>query len=102
MDHRQVPLVAGGMQRGRGLGDAIADDRGITHLAVAQAELVMREADGPRVVGLLGLAHSLCEERDPAGRLTPGRGESAVHAPEVRQVSGVEALPRLRRTSERV
>ena len=50
MDQREVTAIAGGVQRGRGLGDVLADDRDVADLAVALAELVVREPDGARVV----------------------------------------------------
>ena len=50
-----MAAVAGGVQRGRGLGDVLADDRDVADLAVALAELVVGEADGARVVRGLGL-----------------------------------------------
>ena len=44
------------MQRRRGLCDVFADDSRVADLLVAMPELVMREADRVRIVGLLGMA----------------------------------------------
>ena len=56
---REVAPVAGGVQRGRRLGDVLADDRHVADLAIALPELVVGEADGARVVGALGLLERL-------------------------------------------
>jgi hypothetical protein len=45
VDEREVPAIARRLQRRRGLGDVLADDRDVADLAIALAELVMREAD---------------------------------------------------------
>ena len=42
---RQMAAIAGGVQRGRGFGDVLAHGRGVADVAVALAELVVREAD---------------------------------------------------------
>jgi hypothetical protein len=45
MDHREVALVTGGVQRGRRLRNVLADDRRVADLAVALAEIEMGQAD---------------------------------------------------------
>ena len=51
MDQREVAAIARRVQRRRGLRDVLADDGDVRHLAIAQAELVVGEADAARVVG---------------------------------------------------
>ena len=89
MHHRQVPPVADGVERGRGLRQVLSDDAGIANLPVAEAELEVRESDGPRVVGALGGLKSFGEKGDAAGGLAAGGGEAAVHPPEVRESGGI-------------
>ena len=102
VDHRQVAPVAGGVQRRGGLGDVLADDGRVADLPVAEAELVVGEADGARVVRALGLLQGLGEEGDAAGRLAAGDGQPAVHPPEVGQPGRIEPLAPFGRRPERL
>ena len=55
VDEREMAAIAGGVQRGCGFGQVLADDAGIADLLVAEGQLVMREADRARVVRQLGV-----------------------------------------------
>ena len=94
--HREVTPVAGGVQRGGRAGDVLADDRHLADLPVAQAQLVVGEPDGARIVRALGLLQRFGQERDAAGRLAARHGQAAVHPPQVRQPGRVETLPSFR------
>ena len=85
VDEREVAAVAGGVQRGRGLGDVLADDRDVADLAVALAELVVGEPDGARVVRGLGLLQRAAVHGDRARLVAAGRGQPAVQPPQRRQ-----------------
>ena len=97
MHHREVPPIAGGVERRRGLRDVLADDGRVADLPVAEAELVVGEADGARIVRALGRLQGFGEERDAARRFAAGGGQAAVHAPEVGQPGGIQPLPRFGR-----
>ena len=56
----------------------LAHDGDVADLAVAEAELVVGEADGPRVVRALGLLQRLGEEGNAARGLAAGNGQPAV------------------------
>ena len=98
MHHRQVPPVAGGVQRRSRLRQVLADDGGVADLAVAEGQLVVGEADGAGIVRALRQPQRLGEERDAAGGLAAGGGHAAVHAPEVGQPGRIGPLPRFGRT----
>ena len=55
MDERQVPAIAGGVERRGRFGQVVANDAGVADLLVAERELVVGEPDRPRVVGQLGM-----------------------------------------------
>ena len=80
---REVPPVAGGVQRRGGFGDVLADDRHVADLAVALAEIEVGEADGARVVRDLGLLQRAVVQRDGARLLAAGEGDAAVQPPEI-------------------
>ena len=82
LHERQVAAVAGGVQRGGGLRDVLADDGDVADLAVALAELVVGEADRQRVVGDLGLAQRAAVQGDRARLVAAREGDAAVEAPE--------------------
>ena len=48
MHERQVAAIARRVESGRGFGDVLAHGRGVADVAVALAELVVREPDAPR------------------------------------------------------
>jgi len=50
MHQREMAPIACRVERRRGPGEMLADDGGVTDLAVAHREFVVGEADGPRVV----------------------------------------------------
>ena len=100
VDHRQMTLVAGGVQRRRRLGDVLADDGGVPDLPVAEPQLVVGEADRPRVVRPLGLADRLGQEGDAARRLATRGGQPAVHPPQPRQLGRLQPLPGFRRSAQ--
>ena len=81
VEERQIPPIARGMQRGRGLGDVLANDRRVAHLLVTESQLIMREADGLGVVRKLGLAKRPADQRDGARLVALGERNAAVPAP---------------------
>ena len=97
-----MAAVAGGVQRGRRLGDVLADDRDVADLAVALSELVVGEADGARFVRGLGLLQRAAVHGDRARLIAAGRGEPAVQAPQRRQAARRDGVAeRVGRTAER-
>ena len=84
MDHREVASIAGGVQGGGGFGDVFADDGHVADLAVALAEIEVREADGARIVRDLRLFQGAVVQRDRARLLAAGKGDAAVQSPEIR------------------
>ena len=101
MNHGQVTPVAGGVQRRCGRGQVLANDRRIADLPVAERQLVLRKADRPGIVRALGEAEGFGEEGDAARRLSPGGGNPAMHAPEVRQSGGIGPLADIGRSPKR-
>src|SRR5258708_37859818 len=83
-----------GRVQGRGrLRDVLADDDGVADVPVAEAELVMSQADGARVVRALRLLEGAAEERDAAGSLPARDGQLAGQAPALRQAGRSPAPP---------
>ena len=70
---RQVPAIAGGVKRGGGLGEVLADDGVVADLQVAVDELEVGEADAARVVRRLGVLEGAAVQRDGARLLAAGR-----------------------------
>ena len=83
---REVAAVARGVEGRDRLGDLLAHDRRVADLAVAHAQLVVREADGPRVERELRLLEGAAEQGDGARLVAAQRGEAAVEAPERREL----------------
>ncbi len=102
MDHREMAAVPGGVQRGGGLGDVLADDSGVADLPVAEPQLVVREADGAGVVGPLGQVQGAGEKSNPAGGLVAGHRDPAVEPPQVRQPRRIQPLTGFRLAAERL
>ena len=99
---REVAAVAGGVQRRRGLRDVLADDRRVADLLVAEPELVVREADGFRIVRLLGVTQRPAEQRDRARLVAFGKRDAAVKPPQRREQGGRKIVAgRVGRPSER-
>ncbi len=98
----EVAAIARRVQGRRRLRDVLADDDGVADVPVAEAELVMSQADGARVVRALRLLEGAAEERDAAGRLPARDGQLAVQAPELRQAGRMQALPLFRGIAERL
>ena len=71
------------MQRGGGFGDVLADDRHVADLAIALAEIEMREADGARVVRDLRLLQRAVVQRDGARLFAARKGDAAVQPPQI-------------------
>ena len=80
---REVALVAGGVQRRGRFGDMLADDGHVADLAIALAEIKMREADGARVVRDLRLLQRAAVKRDGARLFAAGEGDAAVQPPQI-------------------
>ena len=102
MHHREVASIAGGVQGRGGLGDVLAHDGHVADLAITEAQLVVGESDGPRVVRTLGLLQGLGEERDAAGRFAAGNGQAAVYPPHVRKPRRIQPLPPCGRRAQRL
>ena len=89
---REVPAIAGGVQRRGGLGDVLADDRDVADLPVALPELVVREADAARVVRGLRVLQRAAVQRDRARLIAARRGQAAVQPPERREPAGGDGV----------
>ena len=89
---REVAPIAGGVERRDRLADLLADDRRVADLPVADAQLVVREADGARVVRELGLLQRAAVERDRARLVAAARRQPAVQPPQRRQPRGRDPL----------
>ena len=90
--HRQVPAVASRMKRGRSAGNVLAHDGGVADLAVADPKLVVGEPDRPGVVRALGELQRAGEKRNTPRGFAAGDGDAAVHAPEIGETGGIQAL----------
>src|SRR5262249_29357750 len=99
---RQAALITRRVQRRRRLRDVLADDRRVPDVPVAETQLVVRQSDGARVVGALGLFQRAAEERDGTRRLAFRNREACVKAPQVRQPKRVQPLALFRRIAKRV
>ena len=64
VDERQMPAFPGGMKRGRGLRQVLADDAGVADVLVAVGELIVRETDRPRVMGEIRVLERTRVQRD--------------------------------------
>ena len=82
---REVPPVAGGVQRRGGFGDVLADDGHVADLPVALAEIEVGEADGARVVRDLGLLQGAAVQGDGARLFAARERDAAVQAPQIRE-----------------
>jgi hypothetical protein len=100
MHHRQMAPIARRMQGRCGARDVFTDDGDVADLAVAQAELVVGQADGAGIVRALGLFQRLGQEGDAARRLAARNCQPAVHAPQVRKPNRIHALASLGRRAE--
>ena len=89
---REVPAIAGGVQRGRGLRDVLADDRDVADLAIALAELVVGEADAARVVRGLRVLQRAPVQRDGARLIAARRRQAAVQPPQRRDAPGADGV----------
>ena len=83
MHHREVALVARGVQRGRGFGNVLAHDRHVADLPIALAEIEVGEPDGARVVRDLGLLQRAVVQRDRPRLLAARKRDPAVQAPQI-------------------
>src|SRR5262245_64314008 len=88
VDQRKMAPIAGGVQRGPGFGDVLANNRAVTDLAITLPEFVMGEADGARVVRRLGLFQRPAVKGDRARLIAPRRRQAPVEAPERRESYG--------------
>ena len=99
---REMAAIAGGVQRGGGFGQVVADDAGVADLLVAERQLVMGEADGARVVRELGVLQRARMQRDGARLLAAREGDPAVQAPQRRELRvGDRLAHRVGRPAER-
>ena len=84
MDQREVTAIAGGVEgRGR-FRKVFADDARVADLLVTQGQLVMGQADGPRLVRQFGVFEGAGMQGDGARLLAAREGDAAVKAPERR------------------
>lgn len=74
--------IASSVQRGRRLGQVLADDTGITDLVVADRQLVMGQPDGSRFVRELGVFQGAGMKPDCSRLLTARKRDPAVETPE--------------------
>ena len=83
VDEREMTAIADGVKcRGR-LGQVLAHDSGIANLLVAERELVVRKADGARVVRELGMLERPRVQRDRSRLFAAGKRDAAVQPPRV-------------------
>ena len=66
MELRKISPVAGSVQSRRRLGNMLANNRNIADLLVAEAQLVVGEANGLGIVRLLGVTQGSAEQGDGA------------------------------------
>ena len=93
--------IASGMKRRCGLGEMFANDARIADLLVTERELVVRQTDRSRFVGELGVLQGAGMERDRAGLLATGMGNSTVQTPQRRKLCIRNALlERVRRPAQ--
>ncbi len=78
----EVTAIAGRMQRGRGFGQMITDDRMVADLLVAEDQFEMRQPDAARVVRRLGVLERPGVQGDGPRLLADGIGDPAVQAPQ--------------------
>ena len=94
---REVATIAGGMQCGGGFCQMLANDAGIADLLVAERELVVRKADGARIVRELGVLERARVQRDRARLFASRERDAAVQPPgtwrDVRRKSVRAACP---------
>ena len=83
MHHHEMATIAGGMQRGRGFGDVLADDGHVADLAIALTEIEMGEADGAGVVRHFRLLECAVVESDGPRLFAARERDPAVQAPQV-------------------
>lgn len=102
MHHREMTTITRGVKGGSRPRDVLANNRGITNLAITETELIMREADRARIVSALGLFEGARQKGDAAGWFAPGDRHSTVHSPKVRQTSRIEPLTLVWRTTQRL
>ena len=102
MHHREMASIAGGMQGRGGLGDVLPHDGHIADMAITEAQLVMCESDGPRIVGTLGLRQRLGEERNAAGGFAARNGQAAVYPPDVRKPRRIQPFAPCGRRAQRL
>ena len=60
----------------------LTDDARLTNLLVAERQLIVREADGARIVRQLSMPERACVQRDGARLFTASIGEAPVQTPE--------------------
>jgi hypothetical protein len=85
VDEREMAAIAGGVKRRGGFGNVLADDGRIAHLGITERQLVMREADGARIVRRLRLLERSAMQRDGARLFAAGVRDAAVQPPERRE-----------------
>ena len=93
--------IAGGVQGRRRLGDVLADDRHFADLAVAEAQLVVGEPDGARVVRTLGLLSALVRKAMPRDGSPRADARRPCIRQRSRQTARLQPLPPLRRPAQR-
>ncbi len=102
MDEREVTAVAGRVECGCGLGDVLADDRDVPDLAVALAELVVREPDGAGFVRGFSLLQRPAVHGDRARLIAASGGQPAMEPPERGQTARRDRVAkRIRRPPQR-
>lgn len=74
--------IAGRVQRRRSFGQMLADDSGITDLLVTERKLIMRKANGARIVRQFGMLQRAGMEGDGARLLTARIGDAAMQSPQ--------------------
>jgi hypothetical protein len=77
----QVPAIAGGVERGGGFGEVLADDRVVADFQITVDELEVGEPDAARVVGRLRVLEGAAVQGDGPRLLAEGVRDAAMQSP---------------------
>ena len=77
-----MPAIAGGVKRGCGFGEMLADDRVVTDLQITVDELEVGEPDAARVVGRLRGFEGAAVQGNGARLLAKGVSDAAMQPPQ--------------------
>src|SRR4026207_530700 len=102
MHHREMTSITGGVEGGGRLGDVLANDRHLADVAIAEPELVVSQADRPRIVRAFSLPERLGKKGAPARVCAAGPRQASVHPPQVRKTGRIKPLSPFGRLPKRL